>query len=191
MASEITIINWALLKLGARPILTRDDDSPQARIANRTFDQIRDDLMRDHPFNWSTKRAELAASATAPSWGFSYAYPVPADYLKILEVYNPNKYDYKVENQDGVVVIVTDLSAPLQIRYTARVTNVAIMDPLFQQGLSAKCAAEWCKPITGDTALVKSMTELSEFRIRQATSSDSQEDYPQQVGADEWILARG
>ena len=61
MASDIGIINGALSKLGEVPILAVTDNTEPGRLANRTYNDIRDALLREFPWNFAIKRASLAA----------------------------------------------------------------------------------------------------------------------------------
>lgn len=85
MASKITICNRALSKLGADRITSLDDDNKAARAMKSAFDFVRDAELRAHVWNFSVKRAELAALASVPVWGYSYEYALPTDFLKLLK----------------------------------------------------------------------------------------------------------
>jgi len=86
MASTVDICNGALNQLGATTILSLTEDSKNARLCNSRFTQVRDAVFRSHPWNCLQKRVELAADTTAPAWGFSYAYTLPADCLRLLRI---------------------------------------------------------------------------------------------------------
>lgn len=190
MASTIDIVNMALSQLGEGPLLAITDDSPIGRLANRTFDLLRQGLLREHPWNFAMKRASLAASATAPAWEYTNAFPLPVDFLRLVAISNTSKYDYRIERTDDGTVIVTDLGAPLLIKYTADITTAGEMDPKFVEALAARCAKEWANPVTGDATIINAAVSLYERTLRDAKSIDGQEDYPTQVTSDEWILAR-
>ena len=84
-----------------------------------TQSTLRDDLLRDHPWNWATKRVTIPASTVSPTWGFANAFPLPANYRRLMEVQNPSKLEYRIESTSDGKVIVTDISAPLNIAYAA------------------------------------------------------------------------
>jgi hypothetical protein len=87
MASVVDICNGALNQLGATTILSLTEDSKNARLCNSRFTQVRDAVFRSHPWNCLQKRQELAADTDAPAWGFSYAYTLPADCLRLLLIH--------------------------------------------------------------------------------------------------------
>jgi hypothetical protein len=190
MASTIDIVNKALGQLGEAALLNLSDDSPHARLANRTYDDLRKGMLREHPWNFAMKRDSLAASTVAPAWEFTNAYPVPDDFLRLVSVHNPSKYDYRIERTSDGTVIVTDLGAPLLIKYTADIELAGEMDPSFIEALAARCAVEWADAIKGDANRTATLVQLYQKKLRDAKSIDGQEDYPTVVTSDEWLLAR-
>jgi len=192
MATTITIINSALTKLGQRTITTLSDDSKSARLAARTYEAIRDDLLRDHPWNFAIKRTALSASTTTPAWGYDYYYPVPSDFLKLVELYNPSVYPYSIETHDDTgTVIATDLSSPIYIRYIARITDANLMDTKFREILAAKYAAEWAEPLTGSKDLREDAAEIFQKKLHDAKNVDAQEDSVLQHDEENsWIWVR-
>lgn len=87
MASEITICNLALSRLGERPIqsLSPPDGSANADRCAQFYPAARDALLAMHPWSFALKRAPLAEMTNdATEWRFCYA--VPSDCLKIVAV---------------------------------------------------------------------------------------------------------
>ena len=192
MATMITIINAALTKLGQRTITTLSDDARSARLAAKTYESILDDLLRDHPWNFATRRVALTASSTTPAWGYDYYYPLPAGFLRLLDVYNPSNYPYEIENLEDVgTVIATDMSSPIYIRYTARITDVSVMDVKFREALAGRFAKEWAEPLTGSESLRKDAAEIYEKVVLEAKHVDGQEPSVKQHDEENsWIWVR-
>jgi len=189
MASDVDIANSGLSKLGAKAITSFADDSTSARLVNLTYANLRDSVLRDHFWNFASARASLAASTTAPAWGFAFAYDLPAspDYcLRVRSVNGAFEEAWKVEGRQ----IITDLSAPLDILYIKRVTDPEQFDALFVDALSQFLAAEWAEKITGSTTLRGQMTQLYSAKLQQARSADGQEGTTDSLDASEWIAAR-
>jgi len=184
--SETSIANAALTLLGERRIASLSDTSKIAVLLNDRYAEVRDDLLRSHPWNFATKRASLAKDTTAPVWGFDNAFTLPADCLRVLELDNRSKYPYRIEGRK----IVTDLGAPLDIEYTARITDPVQMDVMFRQALSAALAADVCEAITGDDEKVETLTRLASRKAAASRVPDGQEPSPRQLEASEWLDAR-
>ena len=190
MASAVGISNAALGKIGAGTLLALTDASPEGRLALRTFAELRDQLLRAHPWNFATKRASLAASSTAPVWEYDNAYVVPSDFLRVLDVSNPQLMDYRVERVEDATVIVTDISAPLKIKYTAQITDADSMDPSFREALSALLAREWAEPLTGITSLGQQAAAMYDKKLQEAKAVDGQEQTPAESTNFSWIDVR-
>lgn len=177
MASDVGIVNAALAKLGEQAILAFSDPSEAGRLATRTFADLRDALLREAPWNFASKRAELAAEATPPVWGFALAYPLPSDYLRLIDINNPGRFPFRIEQGR----ILTDLASPIQIRYVFRVTDADAMDPAFRDALSARLAMEWAESITGTTTMVQQLAQVYRRALAVAMAIDGQEDDQRQL----------
>src|SRR5438105_3090689 len=151
MASKVSIANRALTKLGADRILLLSDDTQQARVMNSMFDDVRDAEIRRHHWKFAIKRASIPALVAAPVWGYAYQYPVPMDYLGLVQVnqiyvrsVRKGTAPWSVEGGN----ILTDLTAPLNVRYVARIDNPGTYDPLFVEALACKLALEAAESLT-------------------------------------------
>ena len=187
MPSEVGIANAALRKLGQSPITAFNEDSKAARLANERYPEVRDALLHQHPWNFATKRTSLAAS-TAPEWGPEFSYPVPVDYIRIFKVNGEDERTFKWQLEDGN--IVTNLEAPLQIKYVYQVTDPTRMTAGFREALASVLAAEWAEDLTGDESVVEDKQGLARFAVAQARSNDGQEGMPEQLESDDWIDSR-
>lgn len=185
MAADIDIINVALSKLGEQNLLSITDPSPPGRLANRTYDDIRDAMIREYPWNFATKRASLAAEVTAPVWGFARSFALPSDLLRLISINNTSDQEWR--NEGGKVV--TDMTAPLEIRYVALVP-VDLMDSTFREALAARLAMEWAEPLAQTTSVANSMATLYRNKLQVARVSDGQEDRLQTIDAPDFIDAR-
>lgn len=106
--ASVDIINLALRKIGASDALSSAqlsaDSVPNAKVANDLYSTVLDDLLRAYPWNFATKRAKLAPSATEPAFEFKYQYRLPSDFLRIISVSgnsaNSGDTRYKIETGD-------------------------------------------------------------------------------------------
>src|SRR3954471_2474575 len=83
---KTSIANYALSKAGEDPVLALTDDTKKARLLNRIFDQVRDAELRRVRWKFSIKRDMALALVEPPAWGYSYKYPLPADFLALVQV---------------------------------------------------------------------------------------------------------
>jgi len=185
MASDVDIINAGLRKLGEQPITSRTDQSPQARIAHATYNAIRDALLRGTPWNFAIKRKSLAADTTAPDWGYTRQFTMPADLLRLVSVNNASDNEWRKEGG----TIATDLDAPLQILYVARVSEND-MDVSFREALAAKCAYEWAESLSQTSTVGDQMFSLARNALQLAKTADGQEDRQRKIEQNSWITER-
>ena len=169
MASTVDICNGALNQLGATTILSLTEDSKNARLCNSRYTQVRDGLFRTHPWNCLQKRVELAADTTAPAWGFSYAYTLPADCLRLLRILDYDS-NYKVEGRK----ILSNTSS-MKILYIGRITDPNEYDELLRETLSAALGADIAFAVTSNNQTATNMYNLFQDKLRDARFVDSTE----------------
>ena len=185
MASEVDICNIALSNLGERPINDRTDENQRARACDNRFDDVRDLVLRSHIWNCALKReGPLPSSATAPSWGYDYAYPKPAEMLRLIAV-KENEHAFKIEGDN----IVTD-SSTLNILYIERVTDTAKYDSLLVQAIALRLATEIGQDLTGKTELKENLMRKYREVLSEARSADAAEGTPQKIESDLWLQSR-
>ena len=169
MASVVDICNGALNQLGASTILSLTDDSKNARLCNSRYTQVRDALFRTHPWNCLQTRLELAASSDSPAWGFTYAYTLPANCLRLLRVLDYDS-NYKVEGRK----ILSDAST-MKILYIARITDPNEYDELLRETLSAALGADIAYAVTSNNTTSQNMIVSYQEKLRDARFVDSTE----------------
>jgi len=169
MASTVDICNGALNQLGATTILSLTEDSKNARLCNSRFTQVRDAVFRSHPWNCLQKRVELAADTTAPAWGFSYAYTLPADCLRLLRILDYDS-NYKVEGRK----ILSNTSS-MKILYIGRITDPNEYDESLRETLSAALGADIAFAVTSNNQTATNMYNLFQDKLRDARFIDATE----------------
>ena len=185
MASETDICNIALSNLGERPINDRADENQRARACDNRFDDVRDLVLRSHIWNCALKReGPLPSSATVPSWGYDYAYPKPAEMLRLIAV-KESEHAFKIEGDN----IVTD-SSTLNILYIERVTDTAKYDSLLVQAIALRLATEIGQDLTGKTELKENLMRKYREVLSEARSADAAEGTPQKIESDLWLQSR-
>lgn len=191
MATDVTIVNAALIRLGEATITALSDETKPARLANAIYADVRDAVTRAHPWNFAIARAELSANASAPTWGYANAYDLPGDpdhCLRVLTVEGEDEVTgrWTIEGRQ----ILSDLSAPIRLVYLRRIDAPDDTDPLFREALSARLARELAEPLGKSTSLQQAMGELYEAKLREARSADGQEGTPELIAAAGWLDSR-
>jgi len=169
MASVIDICNGALNQLGATTILSLTEDSKNARLCNARYTQVRDGIFRSHPWNCLQLRTSLAKDSTAPAWGFTAQFTLPADCLRLLYIIDYDS-NYKVEGRK-----ILSNTSTMKILYISRVTDPNQYDELLRETLSAALAADIAYGITSSNPVAQNMNTLFQEKLRDARFVDSTE----------------
>lgn len=188
-ASEVSICNLALQKLGAKRITALTEDSNNARQVNACYATLRDKELRQHPWKFAIKRAVLTPSATAPAFDYTYAFPLPSDCLRLL-LPNRANLDWKRETQDGQQVILTNEGDSLNIRYIARITDPNQFDVSFVEALASKIAENCCEQITQSNEKKDRAENDHRVAIAEARKTDAFEDTSQDPPPSSWETGR-
>ena len=197
MASVVDLCNRALDLLGAANITSLTENSKEARLCNGNFDDVRDAVLRSHPWNIAITRRELAKDSDTPAFGFSFQYSLPTDHfcLRVLSFWNSNvkkdvaAYDsnvmFKIEGRK-----VLSNEGTCNIIYIGRVTDTEQYDSLLNKAISARLAAEIAYNITGSNSVSQGMIAIYEDRLKEAKGVDSMEGFPEQPQADDFTNIR-
>ncbi len=188
--SQTGILNLSLGKIGVKRIANISEDSNQAIKARDIWEYIRDEVLEAGEWKFAKLRVALAQSTTEPLYGWDYAYPLPADYLKLClgTVKDPSVYptgnDHIVESlPNGRMVMLTNYdnsSVDLFINYIRRVVDEAKYSPGFVSALAFRIGAELAIPLTEGKRKYDTLMGFYELALRRALgvnqSMDSLED---------------
>lgn len=168
--TDTEIANLALSKLGPGGGYLTDlstDDSVAGDALRRVYVAIRDEVLEAHAWSFAQKRAVLAADVAEPLWGYENQFTLPNDCLKLLAIEGVavlNGAAYTIEDDK----LLTDIEAPLNVRYLARVTNPGKYSATFVSALAARLADEVCETITKSTSKREGLMREYLLKLKQA-----------------------
>lgn len=198
MASEVEIANRALTKIGASRILSLSDDVEAARSVDSLFSIVRDAELRIRMWKFSITRDSLAALVTTPSWGFDYEYQLPSDCLRVVQVNDiypgASLSDYRTMDESEWRIegrkILTDIAAPLKIRYVSQVTDTGQWDAAFTEAFACRLAAELAERLTQSNTKRQLAWDEYKQAISMAVRANAIESAPEPLPDDAWVLTR-
>lgn len=187
MASEVQIARLALQHLGDRfSITSLEEATPEAEQVNLVYDEVRDMVLRSHPWKFAKKftspafLVETPTFAPPPNWGYMYVYP--SDCLRMLRIVNtlgddkpPIRYEIGL-NSVGDRVILSNESE-ITLEYTSRVVDPNMYDSQFITGLAYRLAQYLAIPITGDRQRMADMQALADRELGLAMATDANEGF--------------
>jgi hypothetical protein len=188
---ETGICNLALDILKEAPISSLQEERPIARWCNRNFATQRDAALSMANWNFAMKRQSIAVDATAPAFGWKYAYTLPAGCVRLV----PLTYDGTDEGSPVAHVVeggklLTNMAGPLKIRFVNRATNYDAYHPLFVDYLSARLARRMAHWLTGKSSYLQIASALMDEAWNDAWAADAMEGDTPRAADDDWIESR-
>lgn len=190
MASDVGIVNSAGIKIGVKNLITSlSDGTPLANLGANRYEEIRDELLRGHPWNFSVKRAKLARLSETPSYEYQYTYSLPDLWMRTILVadndHGDGYIDYKEE--DGKILTSAE---DVYMKYVSKVTNPNIMTPDFRELIAMQLAIEGAINITNSKSMADRWEKKFDKAIIKAKSTDSLSDRPDIRPQGSWVNQR-
>ncbi|TDH62449.1 hypothetical protein E2C06_11300 [Dankookia rubra] len=186
--SALALCARALLKLGAQPIASLDEGTAEAEVAANLYPGIRDALLAAHPWSFATAQATLPRLAAMPTADFRHAFQLPANILRTLSAGHPDRgrgLAYRILEDrlhcDAEQVVLTHIFRPEESGFP----------PHFAAALVARLAAEFCIPVTENTARAQLLAAQAEAEFRAARRADSQQATPRAIEDFPLVSVRG
>jgi hypothetical protein len=181
MASTyVDICNSALTRIGLPIISSFSDGTPQANACSNRWQADRDIVLRMHPWTCATVRVALAPSATAPAFDYKYAFPLPSDFLRALDISNDPRGSEvffgarpRFEIESGSVLFDSSI---LYLRYVNQVANASQLDPECANAMALYIAYDLAQLLLNNEALVKQLNEEFEGAMATARNVNAQEE---------------
>lgn len=198
MASQLEITNHALDLLGETSISDINATTEPAEKLLGAWDATRDRALRSHLWHFSIRRRSLAADATAPVWGFTKAYTIDGDVVRVVQVdqYFPgvvlsdlvgsDTSAYRIEGGK----ILTDIAAPLKVRWVLNSIDVGAWDPCFAVVMACNLADRLSTRVTGSESVKARIKEERRVALLEAVRTNAIEQPPAHMADNSWMASR-
>lgn len=187
MASYVGIANLAATTVGTAARLTTPEDNTTLGRAVASVWQIeRQAALRDGAWNFAMRRANLPQLVEPPVNGFSARFQLPADCLRLIEVYDLPRDCWQVE----AGAINADYTGALKIRYLADIQEPAQFDPLFVKAFALRIACAIGNRIAGSMFKEELNWEKYRAALAEARRVDAMENPPINAAESSWIESR-
>ena len=198
MASQNEIANHALDLLGEIAI---DDISDAVEPAERmlaAWNATRDSALRARWWRFSIQRTTLAADASTPAWGFDLQYTISGDVVRVIQVdqYWPaavlsdyigsDSSPYRIDGDK----ILTDIAAPLKVRWIVNSVDVGLWDPCFAKVLACDLADRLSTRLTASETIKARIKEEKRVALSEAVQANALEQPPVMINDASWIASR-
>ena len=220
MPSQVGICNTALGRIGiSSQIEDIDDPNTNARTCKRLYDDVRDQVLEDFPWDFAQTVVSLAMLSDEYSLGYKYRYGVPADCLRIQvltdaaggrwggmtgsAIWNygiafgpqyPRALFRVMANRDSLParMILCDLPEAY-LWYTMKVEDPNQFSALFASAFAWKLASELALPLKADPSMAQAagVQYLAEASRAEVLSLNQMQAQPSQYEpSQEWLNAR-
>lgn len=172
--SETSVANLAVDILDDFPVASLAEPGKVASFLNRNFWQVHGEVSLAFPWNHAKARASLPKDGVAPAYGWANSYTMPADALAVFPLrrdgeWNGDLLPFEVEGRS----IVTDVEAPLPIRYLKRVENPGLWSPQFIRVFACTLALYGAQNITGKAGYVEKAGSMLKMAWEAATLAET------------------
>lgn len=187
MATAVSVCSNALLMLGAGSINDFTEDNDRAKLASNLYPQVRDAMLRSHPWNCAVARVALAPMVEIPAFDYPLQFAVPDNWLRTLQVgQHDNEVDHRHEGRR-----ILSFSDPLYLRYIFRNEVEASWDSMLVHAVSLLMKAAMAYPITKSAALATASLNDAVAYLKSCRAVDGQDDPPETLGDFRLLAARG
>ncbi len=174
--SEVGVAAMAGNLLDEFNISSLDEDTPLARFMAREFGYVRDEVLQLYPWHPASKRAVLTPVEEAPAFGWTTAYNLPADCIRLRPLKDCGEWngaEKPFELEAGQILI--DHTGPLYIKYIFKLTNISKWRPLMARVLASRLAMYAATRVTGKSSYYQKAAEEHRRVLFEATHADSLE----------------
>ncbi|MCK7435902.1 hypothetical protein [Enterobacter bugandensis] len=190
--NDVLICSTALLELGSRPINSFDEDNEGARLCSNLYGNVRDEQLRQHPWNFAKKRVTLVPVKDTPAFGYANAFQLPSDFIRLLEINGLREENgigfppgYALEQ--GKILANVD---KINLRYVFRNASPNEWDSGFVRVVILAMKKSLAYAITRDAAAVANANQEWAMALRAAKQANGMEVPAQQLEGNAFIEAR-
>lgn len=186
MVTKVKICSDAALLVGSTPIADLSDNTTPARLTFNLFDDVRDYLLRSHPWNFATKRVKLSPLVSKPAYGFKYEFNTPSDLIRLISIDSLTiGVDFKLEDCH----ILANVNS-LNLRYIYRNDDVSTWPADFIAAVKYELASQLAFPIGKSDSLRASLEQKAQFSLVVARSNNGLENPSQRLTSNPLLNAR-
>jgi hypothetical protein len=188
MLNSIALCARALVKIGARPIVSFADGTAESEIAGLLYEPARDAVLSAYAWSFATQQAALTRLGAAPAADYQYAYQLPNDFLRALSAGSGSRgrgLRFRIFRD----TLQTD-AEEVTLTYIHRAPE-ELCPSYFDTVVIARLAAEFCIPLTENTSRADVVIRMAEQELARARQIDAQQDTPNRLERFTLIDARG
>jgi len=197
MASLVDIANFALGEVAENTITTLEDNTEHARASKRYLYQTIREVLHSGKWKCARQSAVLSQESPAPTFGWDYSYPLPADFIRIVSF---NDTDPDTVHRDLFEIRATSLQTDESLAKIVYIRDlvfgdgdVGVMPPLMVKAVYLALASKLAWALQQNRKLKITLEELAIGALKRAKAADAQEEFRPLVNSSNtssWVNAR-
>lgn len=169
--SQTTICNIALSRVTAPRIQDITDAVREAKECRLIYDVMRDLALSDYDWSFARGFASLAVTTGNDIPGWTYAYQVPADCIKVRKIYNSLEGLADPIPFEVIGRLLYTNEEDAQIVYTKRITDSSLFDSAFVDALAWRLSSELAVPLKNSINLREANYKMYLMSVSKATQT--------------------
>jgi len=174
-STDIEVAQKAMVLVGLEPLASFTDQTDEALVANTIFEDVVEDCLAQHNWNFATGQKTLSRLTAVPvdRWDAAYALPTSPAVVQVQTVTiddQPQQYDI----YERYIYINAEVSEDVVLNYIYR-PETQYWPPAFTMWVIFRLASVFALSVTRKSDVAKSYVDLAEAQFRRAKSRDSQQ----------------
>jgi len=177
-------------------VRSRDDDSKPARSVRAVWAKVRKFVFSKANWSCALRRSRLSARAADASYAildpYTHAYPLPADFVRLVKILDPvgAKDEYSMMRGPKGREIHCAYSGPLVIEWIEDVKDPALWSAEFQECFAMRLAWQVADRLSGDKQRKQQALDAYKDALSEGRNSDARQQPPRAHAQGDWSRAR-
>jgi hypothetical protein len=191
--TKVGVWNLAIDIIKDTALQTTLDNASTARWLERNWQHTVESCIRSYPWNCAKRYYQLSAAATAPLFKWSYAYTLPAGWLRVMPVTSYGaRGGTPVPHEVVGNSIYTDEPAPLSVVLLTDISaNPGAWDPLLVEMVRCTLALGMANKFTGKAQYIQVASSMLKAAQAKAEEIDAFEGTAEPIEQHDVIRVRG
>jgi len=162
-----------------------------ARAMERAYKSVLYSLLEENYWAFAIKRASLAEDTVKPLFGFTRQFTLPGDFIMLAPEDQDGDFPLRNDWQIEGGKILSNDSAPLDIRYVSNSVNESQFPSLFSEGFAAQLAVAVCEELTQSNTKLENAVAIYDSVINKAKKRNFIISPKSRAPVSPWISKRG
>lgn len=187
--SQVEIANLVLVEFGGEVIAAMDQGGEDANTINAIFQPCLEEVLRAHPWNCATEYRSLPAASAAPLGGFTRAYPLPPDCLRVVRLGLEDEEPAPLFVVQGTKLLCNE-EPPALVKIVKRMDDLSEMDAQLANVLALRIASKIAYKRTQLRTVAADIYQKYKEALADARTVNAQERRTRSQPAGRWRMAR-